>query len=65
MTLAPAKARYAKKQMIFGGQLSLARRERCCKAKTTEIIAMIGQKILFSGRDTPVAIASADEGLKN
>src|SRR6516162_1683763 len=36
-TLAPANARYASKQMMGGGKVSLPRRERFCTAKTTEI----------------------------
>jgi hypothetical protein len=35
--------------MIWGGKV---RRERFCTAKPTEIAAMMGQKILFSGRDS-------------
>ena len=35
--------------MIWGGKV---RRERFCTAKPTEIAAMAGQKILFSGRDS-------------
>jgi len=47
MTLAPARARYARRQMMWGG---IVRRERFRTAKTTEIAAMAGQKILGSGR---------------
>jgi hypothetical protein len=36
--------------MMWGGKVSLPRRERFCAANTTEIAAMAGQKILFSGR---------------
>jgi hypothetical protein len=56
-TLAPAKARYANKQMMWGGQVSLPRRERFCAAKTAEIAAMAGQKILFSGRASAPRVA--------
>jgi hypothetical protein len=49
-TLAPANARYARKQMMCGGKVTLPRRERFRTAKTTEITAIAGQKILFSGR---------------
>jgi hypothetical protein len=48
-TLAPANARYTRRQMIWGGKVT---RERFCTAKTTEIAARAGQKILFSGRDS-------------
>ena len=47
-TLAPANARYARRQMMWGGQVRLPRRERFRTAKTTEIAAMAGQKILAS-----------------
>ena len=46
-TLAPANARYARRQMMLGGKLSL---KRFRPAKTREIAASAGQKILFSGR---------------
>jgi hypothetical protein len=46
-TLAPANARYARRQMMWGGKV---RRDRFCTAKETAIAAMAGQKILFSGR---------------
>src|SRR5580693_1214635 len=49
-TLAPANARYARRQMMWGGKVSLTRRERFCAARTTEIATSAGQKILFSGR---------------
>ncbi len=35
---------------MWGGQVSLPKRERFSTAKMTEIAAMAGQKILFSGR---------------
>jgi len=35
---------------MWGGQVSLPRRELFCTAKITEIAATAGQKILFSGR---------------
>src|ERR1700730_17425801 len=44
-TLAPANATHAKRQRIWGGQISLPRRERFCTARMTEIAAMAGQKI--------------------
>jgi hypothetical protein len=46
-TLAPANARHARRQMMLGGKLSL---KRFRPAKTREIAASAGQKILFSGR---------------
>jgi hypothetical protein len=46
-TLAPANARYARRQTMLGGKLSL---ERFRATKTREIAASAGQKILFSGR---------------
>jgi hypothetical protein len=49
-TLAPANARYASRQIMCGRKPSLERRERFCAANTMEIVAMAGQKILFSGR---------------
>jgi hypothetical protein len=49
-TLAPANVRYARRQMMWGGQVSLPTRERFRTANTTEITAIAGQKILFSGR---------------
>src|SRR6516165_3105998 len=49
-TLAPANARYAKRQMRWGGKVDLPRRERFCAANATVIAVMAGQKILFSGR---------------
>src|SRR6516162_4811323 len=45
--LAPANIRYARRQMMWGGKVSL---ERFRKAKTREIAASAGQKILFSRR---------------
>jgi hypothetical protein len=48
-TLAPASARYARRQTMWGGQASPTRRERFRTAKITEITASAGQKILFSG----------------
>jgi hypothetical protein len=48
-TLAPANARYTRRQMMWGGQAKLAKRERFRTAKRTEIAARAGQKILFSG----------------
>src|SRR5262249_10536221 len=46
-TLAPANTRYARRQMMLGGRLSL---ERFRPAKAREIAASAGQKNLFSGR---------------
>src|SRR5467141_3890000 len=46
-TLAPATARYAKRQIMWGGKV---RRDQFRTTKTTEIAASAGQKILFSGR---------------
>jgi hypothetical protein len=46
-TLAPASARYAKRQMMWGGRVSL---DQFRMTKTTEIAARAGQKILFSRR---------------
>lgn len=45
-TLAPANATHAKRQRMWGGQVSLPKRERFCMAKMTEIAEMAGQKIL-------------------
>ena len=54
-TLAPANARYARRQMMFGGNASLPRRERLCTAITIEIAAKMGQKIRLSIRgSTPL-----------
>jgi hypothetical protein len=64
-TLAPASPRQPSKQMMWGGQVSLVRRERFCAANTREIVTMAGQKILFSGRATPVNTSSWDDGSKN
>src|SRR6185437_2527482 len=50
-TLAPAKARYAKRQMRWEGK-GLGRRERCCSALATEIAAITGQNILVSMRSS-------------
>src|ERR1700730_18456672 len=44
--LAPANATHAKRQRMWGGQVSLPKRERFCMAKMTEIAEMAGQKIL-------------------
>jgi hypothetical protein len=49
-TLAPQKARYASKQITWGGRVNLTSRERFCTIKTTEIATKAGQNILFSGR---------------
>src|ERR1700730_12901127 len=49
-TLAPANARYARRQTMWGGKESLLRRERVRTAKMMEIVANAGQTILFSGR---------------
>jgi hypothetical protein len=59
-TLAPASARYAKRQMMWGGKV---RRDQFRKAKTTAIAASTGQKILFSQRGAMVAcsLAAADK----
>src|ERR1700692_1245780 len=46
--LAPANARHAKRQRMWGGQISLPKRERFRTAKMTEIAVMAGQKILAS-----------------
>jgi hypothetical protein len=46
-TLAPARARYAKSKMMWGGKASL---DQFRMAKITEIAASAGQKILFSTR---------------
>jgi hypothetical protein len=51
-TLAPANARYARRQMMWGGQVSLPKRERFSTAEMTEIAAMAGQKILFHELDS-------------
>ena len=48
-TLAPAKARYARRQMRWEGK-GLGSRERCCRALTMEIAAITGQNILVSKR---------------
>ena len=48
-TLAPASARYAKRQIMWGGNV---RRERFRNTKTMEIAVTTGQKILLSGRDS-------------
>src|SRR6185437_2710290 len=50
-TLAPAKARYARRQMRWEGK-GLGRRERCCSALATEIAAITGQNILVSMRSS-------------
>src|SRR5260370_40539283 len=47
--LAPAKARYTRRQIMWEGK-GLRRRVRCCTAKTTEIAAITGQNILVSRR---------------
>ena len=49
-TLAPANARYASRQMMWGGNVRLPRRERYLTANPTEIAAIAGQKILGSRR---------------
>jgi hypothetical protein len=59
-TLAPANARYARRQMMWGGKV---RRERFPTAKTTEIAVMAGQKILFSGWDAIRACSVWGKGL--
>ena len=63
-TLAPANPRRASKQMMWGGQVSLARRERFCAASTTEIAARTGQNSLCSGRATPCATCAPEDGKK-
>src|SRR5262245_46358170 len=50
MALAPANARYTRKQALGRGRVSSRNRDRLRKAKTTDIRAMAGQKSLFSGR---------------
>src|SRR5262249_9842951 len=50
MALAPASARYKRKQTMWGGTVSSRNRDRLRTARMTEIRAMAGQKILFSGR---------------
>src|SRR5262249_41741338 len=50
-TLAPANARYAMRQMMLGGQVSVRKREKFCTVRTTQIAVTAGQKILFSIRD--------------
>src|SRR5215471_17775399 len=62
--LAPANATYASRQMMWGGQVSLPKRERFCTANATEIAAMAGQKILFSGRAPPLITVCWSDGLK-
>jgi hypothetical protein len=50
---------------MWGGHVSLAKREWFCAANTTETAVMAGQKILFSGRASiPLKIAWASDGLK-
>src|SRR5262245_44331922 len=50
ITLAPAKTRYATRQKMCEGQIILPISSRFFTASTTEIAAIIGQKILCSGR---------------
>src|ERR1700729_117929 len=53
-TLAPANARYASRQMMWGGKV---RRERFCAVNIAAIAAMAGQKILVSGRGAAARVA--------
>jgi hypothetical protein len=46
---------------MWGGKASLPKRERFRTAKTTEIAAMVGQKILFSGRGSNILCSVSAE----
>src|SRR5262249_17778417 len=61
--LAPANARYAKRQMMWKGKVSLPRRERLPMAKTTEIAAIAGQNSLLirPGSDALSSVLAGEE----
>src|SRR5579859_7005916 len=63
-TLAPARPRYANSMMMWGGQPSLARRERYRMLNKTEAIAMTGQKIRGSGRAAAACSACSGGEIK-
>jgi hypothetical protein len=58
-TLVPANARYARRQMMWGGKVSLPTRELFRTAKIMKITTNAGQKILFSGRGVIMACSLA------
>src|SRR5262245_32759690 len=47
--LVPANARYASRQRMWGGKVSLRRREACRTANESEIAANVDHAYLFSG----------------
>ena len=62
-TLAPANARYTRRQTIGGGK-GLGRREPCRAAEKTEIAARTGQNILGAVlASAPASTASLEVGL--